>query len=198
MKQGIKLSLFCLFVGMSIVISCKTKGNKDILEYVKSPENGLKKEVIIGKNIYKIQYKPVAYIVKSERLSGQELLIREKQLDSMVWFNISFSIQDFAASPLKYGINNMVDYNQRLDYYLNKAAADISLVYGMDTLKSYSYWFENNQNLSPEETIVVGFKLKNDRVPEKDLHLAFYDRIFENGIIKTIIRARDLKSVAHF
>jgi len=189
MKKDIRSGLLAVFMLPLFLLSCKGKPDRgNILEYAVSPESGMRKEVEIDRHVYKFQYKPAAYMLKSEGLSGQELAEREKQLDSMVWFNISLSIKDFPSSPLRYGIKGIEEYNERLDYYLNRAAGDISLVYGKDTLRAYSYWFENNQNLSPEETIVVGFKLKDAKVPVKDLHLAFYDRVFQNGIVKTVIR----------
>lgn len=179
--------------------SCGGRGSEDIVSYVRNPENGLHREVTVGVMHYSFQYKPAEYILKMERLdsAGPERTARKQQLEGMAWFNISFSIKDYGQSPLRYEASSLEEYTSRQDYFLNLAPKDIYMLYGTDTLRVSSYWFENNQNLTAHETMVVGFKLPGAAAqPARDMQLSYYDRVFKNGIIKIIIKQEDVARAA--
>jgi hypothetical protein len=189
MKQVINILV------LGIVLSGCNRQQDPVL-YTEDKDNGLKKTVEVGEVIYDIQYKPPAYIARMEHLDKTAEAARMKQLEGIAWFNISFSIKNYNQSPLRYQVSSLEEYNARQDYYLNKAPKDMYLLYGKDTLYVSSYWFENNQNLSLHETMVIGFKLPGKTLkPEKDLQFSFYDRVYQNGIIKTIINKEDLEDV---
>lgn len=165
----------------------------DPIGYAEDKGNGLRKEMDIGSMHYTIQYKPADYIVASEHLDSGKTEERLKQLEGTVWFNIAFSVKGYNQSPLRYQVTDLNEYTQRQDYFLNRAANDIYLLYGKDTLYADSYWFENNQNLTPYETMIVGFRLPEGvAAPREDLRLSYYDRVFKNGIIKAVIKKEDL------
>jgi hypothetical protein len=109
---------------------------------------------------------------------------RRKELEGTVWFNLSLSCTDKPISILRLGIKSQEEYDERLSYYLNRAMEDVRLIYGKDTLSPASYLFENNYNLTPQETMVLGFDLPNKTsYPVKDMRLSYYDRIFDNGLV---------------
>lgn len=171
-------------------------GEQDPVRYAESKSNGLRQEISIGEVIYTVQYKPAAYIVQQEHLEATAAAERRKQLEGTAWFNVSFRIREYNQSPLRYKVNGLEEYTARQNYYLNQAPADIYLLYGEDTLYVNSYWFENNQNLSAHETMIVGFRLPDGQdKPERDLLFSFYDRVFRNGIIKAVIRKEDLDDI---
>jgi hypothetical protein len=189
MKKGISAAIFLTL----FFLGCRQHQND--AHYAEDPGNGLKKEVAVGEMVYTIQYKPAGFIVEKEHLDSAAAAERLRQLSGMVWFNISFSIKGFGQSPLRYKITGIDEYTQRQNYYLNQAPADIYLLYGNDSLLIDSYWFENNQNLAPFETMIVGFKLPApDTIPVQDLRLAFFDRVFKNGIIKCVIKKEDINN----
>ena len=189
MKKVISL----LALAMSLV-GCKAES--DPIKYAEQEDNGLRKTVGVGDVIYTVQYKPATYITEMEHLDKKAAEERMKQLQGTAWFNISFSIKGYNQSPLRYQASGLEEYNARQDYYLNKAPKDMYLLYGKDTLYVSSYWFENSQNLSTHETMVVGFTLPEKVVqPEEDLRFSFYDRVYQNGIIKTTIKKDDLENI---
>lgn len=189
MKQVIKFMILGIFL-----TGCNME--KDPVKYSEAEDNGLRKKVIVDKTVYTIQYKSPNYIIKKEHLDPARQADRIKQLEGMIWLNISLSIDGFNQSPLRYQVSGLEEYTARQDYYLNKAPKDMYMLYGKDTLYVNSYWFENNQNLLPYETIVVGFRLPaNISKPEQDLSFSFYDRVFHNGIIKSVFRKEDIQSV---
>ena len=93
-------------------------------------------------------------------------------------------------------MSGLDEYNSRLSYYLNRAQQDLKLVYGSDTLAPASYLFETNYNLTPQETMVAGFVLpQNDKEIRQPVQLAYYDRMFRNGIIKASWTPEQIKSI---
>jgi hypothetical protein len=189
MKKGISL-----FLGLLFIYGCGQK--KGTVSYSEDTDHGLKKEQTVGEVHYVVQYKPASYIVEKEHLDSAEAKTRLNQFKGMLWFNVSFSIEGFGQSPLRYKVSGLSEYSSRQDYYLNQAPKDMYMLYGNDSLYVDSYWFENNQNLAPFETMVVGFRLPDgDSIPRHDLKFSFYDRVFKNGIIKTIISKEDINQV---
>jgi hypothetical protein len=180
-------------LALCLLTACN-RAAKDTVDYAKDEDNGLRKEINVGNMHYSIQYKPAAYILEQEHADPETVARRAAQLKGMVWFNITFSVKGYGQSPLRYQASGLDEYASRQDYFLNNAAQDLRLQYGTDTLQIASYWFENNQNLTPHETMVVGFQLPaGDSIPVQDLKLSYYDRIFHNGIIKARIRKEDLQ-----
>jgi len=170
----------------------------EYVRYVQNDKNHLKKAVKMQDMEFDIQYKPYEYIMllESRNNPAYDKAKRLKQLEGTVWFNISFKKTNTEMSALKEGAASLDEYDQRLNYFLNYAAKDIVLVYGGDTLKPASYLFENNYNIGPEETMVVGFIFPGkDQKPIKDMQISYYDRLFHNGIIKASFSAATIKDI---
>jgi len=195
-RKGIDLLMFGVII---CFCSCKHSMNTGkYLGYIHDDKNGLLKAVKLGDWEFDMQYKPYDYILFSESKGGVGLdkAKRSKELQGTAWFNISFKRIQMDKSPMRYNISSQDEYNQRLNYYLNGAPHDIELVYGTDTLKPMSYLFETNYNLTPQETMVVGFELPaTSTKPEKDMQLVYYDRVFGNGIIKATYAAKALNNI---
>lgn len=169
---------------------------KDPVKYAEDEANGLKKTITVGNVAYTVQYKSPAFIVRQEHLDKAAEAAREKQLQGMAWFNVSFRIPNYNQSPLRYQANGLEEYTARQSYYLNDAPRDMYLLYGQDTLYVHSYWFENNQNLTTHETMIVGFKLPGTETePSRDLKFSFYDRVYKNGIVKAVISKEALEGI---
>jgi len=180
----------CFFLVMLMSVSaCRQQLKTDAyINYVKGNDNGLKRSIEVDGWQYSFQYKPYDYIVLMESrgdLKSFDVKKRLAELKGTAWFNISFKRTDGTVTPLKFNVSTLDEYNERLDYYLNEAAKDIKLAYGADTLLPVSYLFENNYNLTPQETMIVGFYLpKTDDHPQRDMQLSYNDHMFKNGIIK--------------
>ncbi|MGN6569630.1 MAG: hypothetical protein ACTHJ0_16845 [Flavipsychrobacter sp.] len=192
--------LFIAAVVLLSFISCgkQTLNTADYVRYIQDDKNHLKKAVKVQDMEFDIQYKPYDYIVllESHNNAAYDKTKRLKQLAGTAWFNISFHKTSTEMSALKDGAMSLDDYDQRLNYFLNYAAKDITLVYGGDTLKPISYLFENNYNVGPVETMVVGFIFPDkDPRPLKDMQISYYDRLFHNGIIKASFSAETLKDI---
>jgi hypothetical protein len=151
----------------------------DYVKYISAENNGLKKTVIVSGWEYSLQYRPSEFIVLSEsqgQWTKKNMQARMNQLSGVAWFSITIKRVDNSISPLKYGVSSNEEYERRLDYFLNKAKTNIWVTYGSDTLVPVSYLFENNFNLTPQETMLAGFLLPNkDKAPDRDLQLSYLD-----------------------
>jgi hypothetical protein len=185
---------------LSCLVCCKPALKPaEYVRYVTSRDNGLKKAVEADGFEYDMQYRPHDYVVLMEtkgQASAQSIKARLAELSGTAWFTISIRRSDNKVTPLRYGITSMEEYNSRLSYLLNEASNSIWLVYGSDTLHPKSYLFENNYNLTPYETMVVGFYLpEGDVSPTKNMQLSYDDRIFKNGIIRATYTEQSLKNI---
>jgi len=159
----------------------------DYVRYITNTDNGCKKTMQAAGWEFCMQYRPYEYVMLNENRGnpkGYPFAARKAQLQGTAWFTISMKRTDNSPSPLRYQAASLDEYNERLNYYLNDAGKDIKLVYDSDTLWPMSYVFENNYNLSPQQTMIVGFRLpKNEDKPTRNMQLSFVDRVFKNGIV---------------
>lgn len=198
MQKAINTILFALV--LLCCVSCKhSMKAADYVSYVNNKENGLKKISQMAGWDFSLQYRPYDYIMLMENKgnwNNYNVAKRQSDLKGTAWFSISIKRTDNSITPLRYGIASIDEYNTRLNYYLNEAVKDIQLKYNEDTLQPVSYLFENNYNLTPQETMIVGFYLpKGERYPNKTMQLSFTDRIFKNGIIKAEYSENILKNI---
>jgi hypothetical protein len=189
---------YCV-VALLLACSCHSElAPQQYVQYVQDINNGLRKAVKVAEWEYLIQYRPADLIILTENkgaLKNNMQNKRKEQLKGMAWFNISFRLVDGKVSPLRYDLSSRGEYDIRLNYFLNEAAKSIKLICGTkDTLVPVSYLFENNFNLTPQETMVVGFQLPAGR-EGGDLQLSYEDKVFKTGTIKTIFKKEDLENI---
>ena len=198
MQEVIKYIVFGLLVfGFA---SCRrSMRTADYARYINNAEHGYKKTTQVDGWEFSMQYRPYDYIMLMENKGdpkGYNIEKRKAELAGTAWFSISIKRIDNSISPLRYGITSVEEYNTRLNYYLNEAAKDIKLIYDADTLQVVSYLFENNYNLTPQETMIAGFYLpKGEDYPKKKMQLSFTDHVFKNGIINATYTEEVLKNV---
>jgi len=194
------INIFWVLILLGMCDACKrTLKIADYVRYVNGKENGLLKKVEVDGFEYSVQYKPYDYIILMENkgsMMSENTGKRKAELAGTAWFNISIKRNDNTTTLLRYGLSSLDQYNTRLDYYLNKAQNDIWLLYGKDTIHPASYLFENNYNLTPQETMVVGFYLpKGDNCPKEKMQLSYNDQVFKNGIIKVTYAEKILDNI---
>jgi len=187
MRKAINYIIYILVLCTGI--SCKKNmKTPDYVRYINNKNNGLIKTTQTDGWEYDVQYRPGDYIILMENKGVPDdsvLNKREAELKGTAWFNIVIKRIDNQVTPLRYDISSLDEYDTRLNYFLNEAAKDIKLVNGKDTLLPKSYLFENNYNLTPQETMIVGFYLPaGDNYPIKDMQLSYIDKVFKNGIIR--------------
>lgn len=196
MKAVTKIIFLCMMLSLT---GCRHKLHSgEYIAYVEDTAKGLRHIVRAGSCEFVFQYRPSNYMLLMENklnFGDQALKKRKENLDKSIWFSITLKIKDKNVSPLRYNLASKQEYEDRINYYLNMAVKDIALIHdGKDTLRPAGYVFENNYNLIPQETILVGFD-KPSAGKLKNLQLVFYDAIFKNGIVKAKYTDEDLNKI---
>ena len=190
-----------LLIIIVIFLGCKEKLKPlQYAQFVQGKESGLMKVITVDNWDFVFQYKPYDYILLMEQRTKDPDFNFKKRMENLkgtAWFNISVRRSDGNISPMRYNLGSNEEYNQRLNYFLNEAVKNIRLIYDKkDTLMPMAYEFENNYNLSPQETMLVGFKLpKDEYYPKKAMQLTYDDQIFGNGTIKAMFSTDNLKKI---
>lgn len=194
MKTGIRF--FIVAISLLTLSGCRRSADRlSYAKFVRDEKNGLSRTLSIDGWQYIVQYRPAELIMLQEGMSGQDSR-RKDGLRGVASFTIKIKRADNSASPLRYNLATREEYDQRLDYFLNAAAKNIRLLYGNDTLYPAAYHFETNYNLTPEETMLVGFLLPaKDEAPKRDMQLSYNDELFKNGIIKVTIKKEDVDNI---
>jgi hypothetical protein len=197
------IELLSVLIILAFIPGCRKRlSTAEYAGFIKNQENGLQKTISVEHFEYNVQYRPHEYMVAQENPGQeQEQKKRLQELAGTVWFNVGIKCTE-GSSPLRYQLQSKEEYDQRLNYYLNEAAKDIRLVYGgKDTLPVMAYAFENSYNLTPVETMVVGFALPKGNEDETELkdniQLVFSDRALNNGIIKATFHKSDINNIPH-
>ncbi|MFA6152800.1 MAG: hypothetical protein WC716_15865 [Chitinophagaceae bacterium] len=176
MKKGIRGLLILL-----TLLSCNSPGNlspANYTAYLENPEHDFCRKVVVGNNEYTIQLAPAEYMVCKETeqsdSSKRIMAARLKELDGTIFFLIKIGATK--ESRIQQGgkrtSEEQINANAKVSYYDQLAVKDISLENGEQMIYPSTYVFENNYDLSPFNTIVVGF----DAVTTENLKLTFNDR----------------------
>jgi len=188
-----------VFLFLSLASCKKNMKAGEYVSYVSKNDNGLRKNTVVDGFEFCMQYRPYDYIILMEskgNFKSYDLEKRSSELKGTAWFSITIKRSDNNSTPLRYGITSIEEYNQRLNYYLNEAKKDIWLVYDNETIHPASYLFENNYNLTPQETIMVGFFLPaGEDYPKKNMQLSYNDQVFKSGIIKATYSEDALRNI---
>lgn len=165
-----------------IMLGCVSGGSMPPAKYVQHLEeekNEYRVKQVIGQEEYTIQLAPPEYMackeVEQSDSSTKMISKRLNELKGYIFFLIKIS--ETEDSRKEKGGNRATEKQLNADrmvaYYDQQAAMDIELSQGVQTLKPATYVFENNYDLSPYNTIVVGFEVGENK---EDLRLTFNDR----------------------
>jgi hypothetical protein len=112
--------------------------------------------------------------------------INEEVKEQAKLFQIQFSIGSDSLDQelLKYGLTDEMEYQNRITYYSFNMNKDIFLVVGTDTLPCVTYQWERGFDLSRKLVFQLVFSAKDWKGKVDGFQLVYYDRVFNNGIIK--------------
>lgn len=194
---------------MVILFSCSKTGGEsytinsaeDINEFVKDQKEILMYEKKIKEVNYKLNYisneqmalKQVSDLSKINQIQFDSIV---RDYDSLLFFNLEISIDNFNDDLLKYKLGGDVEFNysQLVEYYAFKMQRDINMVQNdKDTIPCVLYHYERNYGISPKTNIMLGFKvpsLKNTVFVYENKHL-------KTGTIKIIIQEKEILNHPH-
>jgi hypothetical protein len=190
-------AVFIIFIG------CKQKQITpyEYVRWVENTENGLRIEKEMNGFKFRLQHKPSSYIALREvGFENADQIMqyykRKEELDSFYYFNLDIASIDDKGSVLSHNLNTQEEYYARINYFTSFAQSDLKLVCGKDTLPCTLYHFERTYDLSPYNTIVIGFKmLSGKKIYHDDLLLIFDDKILSVGQMRFLIKSNILKNI---
>lgn len=196
MKKGI--SLLCLMMSLLACNKSKSYPPAQYVAYMQQAEHHYYNKQTIGDKEYTIQLATPELMVCNEIENTDSAKIQMKkrlqELKGHIFFLIKIGTTE--QSRKEKGGNRMAEQQQKVNemvaYYDQQAIRDISLNKGNNTLKPTTYIFENNYDLSPHNTIVVGFDIGDN--PE-ELRLTFNDRFANIPAIRATFSQESLKQL---
>lgn len=175
----------------------------EYIKWVENPKNQLKKEKTIGDYAYKVFYKPAEYIAlreavnKGDQNNTQAINKRIQDITGFYQFNFDIVSADGKTSALKQNTTNEQEFGARINYFVSHAQQDFKLVQGTDTLACISYHFERTYDITPNNTILLGFEIPKNENEDKreDIQLIFKNRLFNSGDIKFQFSEKTLNNI---
>jgi hypothetical protein len=96
----------------------------------------------------------------------------------------SIGADTLSKELLKYAVGDEEEYQRRVSYYSFGMDKDIYLVVGSDTIPCATYQWERGFDASQKLIFQLVFSKKQWKENVNGFQLVFYDRVFNNGIIK--------------
>jgi hypothetical protein len=171
----------------------------EYVKYVETEKSGLRKEHLVDKWAYKVQYKPSTYIFLNENktvnVDQRKYEHRLRQLEEYCFFNVYVNNTELkTASPIRLVSKNIDDYNYLLNYYLANNKMNFKLVIGDKVVLPTIYMYENGYNLSPQDVFIVGFEfdVKQAIRNKEQITLQYDDKLLKSGPINFVFEYSDL------
>jgi len=175
------------------------------IAWVEDSTHGLINNRMVGGMSYKIQYLPVNYCVlrQSDIHSINQTFLEQGRKDNGNTECFILTIEDphHNNELLKSGIQSQEEYQERIEYCSFYIQNDLFLIDGTDTLPCRMAHFERTYGISPKAKFTLFFDpLKrspkaNNKSSMQDKTLVYFDRMFDNGIVKMRIKALDIERI---
>lgn len=195
----IMLTIICL-VEVSWKRDVKSLVPVEYVKWMQDPKNGLMLEKKFKEVGFKLQYKPVAYMVvnifKDPYLQTKVYNGQVGKYSELEYYKLSIVNSTGGEDVLMKGIDNKNDYYQREGYYSYDFAKDIILVRNNDTVPCTICNYTPNYGLSPHIDFEIAFvKDKNEKDKALyDRQIIIDDQVFDNGMIKFQLKKDDINN----
>lgn len=172
-----------------MLVSCSSELTKnEYVNWIESPENGIKKVRTLDGFKYAIQYKPIEYII----LKKNKDAVKTSDYEDLHYIDLELSHTDFPEF-MKLGLEEKEDYYHRLKYYSFDIQNDLKLIDGKDTMRCVFSHFERTYGILPYIKIVTAFEKSKNQGGDKTF--SYDDKIFNKGIINIKIKDQALKNI---
>ena len=170
-----------LFMLIMLLTACgkSTLAPEAYVNWIDDKNNGCIKSETIGKIKYTVIYRPSDYSIAKGYLNKREnyKTIVPGQHHSFV---VKMEPLDGKTPVLTIDAKAKEEPFERINYYLNEAQYYIEMTEGKDTMPVNNYIYERYYNLSPDQSLVLGFDQKY-KLGEKEITLIIEDKIFNTG-----------------
>lgn len=170
------------------LLSCNSqiKSNKELVEFVDSPESGLSMSHLLNGNTITCSIKPPVYILLKEKAKEQPLndvvLLTKEIIDASdgLYFNLEIS-NSSNSDPLKSNLKSEQEYFSRLQSIEFDLPNYLTVVQGSDTLKNIFSVYERDYGVSGKILVNLAYKRSISNLKEQPIVITFKDNILGTG-----------------
>ncbi len=193
MKNGLLYT--CLVVLLSACGPGSLEPNAYV-EWVENPDKGLSVQKEFGELVFRVQYKPLDYVVLQEQginASGEALEAARKEYEGLQYFNFRIQLKN-GGNVLSYRTATEAEGMARIPYFSFSLKNDLKLLEDGQELPCVLFLFSRNYNLAPTLDFALGFEASpsGNRV---DKIFRYEDKIFGLGIVQLAVTAEALKAL---
>lgn len=194
---------------VGIIVSCHKIGNNsyfiqsvdDINDFIneeKEKQTTSKKIKEVNYNLRYISNEQMALkdVTDISKISQTQFDSLVKNYDSLLFFNLEISIDNFTDDILKYNLGGDMEtnYSRLVEYYSFKMQHDICLVQNeKDTIPCVLYHYERNYGISSKTNVMIGFKPKT----LSNLVLVYDNKHLKTGTVKFQIEEKNSVNQPH-
>jgi hypothetical protein len=158
---------------------------QELIEFVNDTKNGFVKTKTINEITYSVFLKPDQYVKAKNQhyISIKDSVADDKTGSEFQLFDVRIEVGNFQKEFIKYDLESIPQYEERVKYCSFEMQNDIVLIDGKDTLPCVIFHFERTFDIVPFGHFLLGFKNN----PSKDIKIKtiiFNDRLFNNGFLK--------------
>ena len=214
MQVSSKIALLCCSIASMLLLSCdqavkpsatgipqveglpsppevdasSAESVKSYVSWLSKEENGFNKRRVLGQFSFEALIEPPAYAVllnhRGERITNDAINNEVKEQSEIFQMQFSIGADTLSKELLKYAVGDEEEYQRRVSYYSFGMDKDIYLVVGSDTIPCATYQWERGFDASKKLVFQLVFSKKQWKQNVNSFQLVFYDRVFNNGIIK--------------
>lgn len=193
-------NFFISAIALFLLFGCTSKKQTalsadELVQAVNEKKEGVFSKTI-GNIIYKLQYKPLDYVMllatKDQSMSEAEKKELEAEYARYEYYTLELGIKDFTGEILKYNLQSNEDYEERVKYYAFKFQDDLSMVVGKDTLPCLNYHFERNYGIAPNARFLLAFNKQPDT---EQRTFICNEKYLGNSTVKLAITPDDLAGI---
>lgn len=158
----------------------------EFASWVREEENGFIRKKPINDITFSASYIPAEF--KAIRELGSEANDMSKRREvaanyqDLEFYEVGITIPDFQDEAIRYGVGDMTNYQERVQYYSFGANRDVLLICNGDTVECPVHSWE--RTFQAQNNITLGFAFPAEKLKDYKNHpreLVFYDRIFGKG-----------------
>lgn len=161
----------------------------EYVNWVHEPSSKLYYSKTIGAIKYELLYKPIDYIISKEtkgrKITQTEYNSLKSEFGSMDYFDFRISIKNYSDEFLRYDLEDISQYQDRINYCAFRMENDIKMVDVIDSVACALFHFERTFNIAPYGQFLLAFPKASSSTASRTL--VFHDYLFSNGTIKIVI-----------
>lgn len=138
---------------------------------------------------YTLKYLPLEFLISNDlgktNPSQVQIDSLKTSYEGMEYYELKISIDDFKNETIKYQLQDMGQYQNRLSYVSFSMQNDITMVVNQERIAPCKlYHFERTFGLAPYMKVLIGFSKEDMSNNITERTIVFNDNLFNKGLIK--------------